>query len=118
MFGVKRCFRDLQEYRRIERRKKPSTITEAVDWADELFKKGNKSKEQVANNDAPVTQSAAELEVVPLSAHLKKAREEAVGAEVESDALCAAAELATKEYKVASKRCVKNCRKRSRHERR
>lgn len=60
----KHRFRIIQESCRVMLRKVPSTIPDATEPANELVKQSGEYEAHVTNDDAPVTQSAVEFEVV------------------------------------------------------
>lgn len=99
--GVRRRFRDLQKSCRVQRQKVSDTIPEAVELADKLVMQVGESVAQAESDAAPETLLPVENEVLSLSANLKRSREEAVSAKAEIGALCAAAELATKQHNFA-----------------
>lgn len=96
-----RLFQNLQQSCCVKRGKVSGTISEAIKLGDELVKKVGESRTQVANIVTPGTQPAVETEIVSLPGKLKKAREEAVSATVELNAVCAATQSDTKEHNVA-----------------
>lgn len=85
----------------MKRRKVPRTFAEAWELPDEFDKQGGESDAQVRNDTTPVMQSASELKVVLIRAHMEKAREEAAVANAKLVALCSKAELHAKDINVA-----------------
>lgn len=96
--SVERRFLNLQELCRIMRRKVPGTVTNAVDLTEGLFNQVSESSVQLANNAATVTLRSIEIEVVLLSANMKKAHKEIVSSKKELYALSVAAESAAKKH--------------------
>lgn len=77
------------------------TVAEAVGLAGDFVKQVGEFGTQVADDAAPVEVPSERADVVTLSTSLYKARVEAASAKKELDALCAAAESATKEHNAA-----------------
>lgn len=79
----------------------PNTVSKKVELAEKLFDLVGEPGAQEAKNVASAVLPSKRLEVLSLSANLKKAREETANSEAEWNALLVVVQLAKGEHKIA-----------------